>query len=144
VPALIPSGEQKPVAVLAIELTFPEAVDPLPAYEPWTAARRWTQAIVEKVRGFGGALVQQGPTLLLAAFGVPHTLEQLPQRAVQSALALRQLAAEGRVPGPGLRQALHWGPVLVDRQARAPAQGLLPLGDTLGLPVRLLGHAGPG
>jgi DNA-binding NtrC family response regulator/predicted ATPase len=143
-PAQIPSGEQKPVAILAIELTFPEAAGPIPAYEPWTVARRWTQTVVEKVRGFGGALVQQGPTLLLAAFGVPHTLEQLSQRAVQAALALRQLTAEGRVPGPGLRQAMHWGPVLVDRQAREPAQGLLPLGDTLALPVRLLGQAGPG
>jgi hypothetical protein len=107
-PALLPGGEQKPVAVLAIELTFPDAVGLIPAYEPWTAARQWTQAVVEKVRGFGGALVQQGPTLLLAAFGVPHTLEQLPQRAVQAALALRQLTAVRlrgvcRAPGCGRR-----------------------------------------
>jgi DNA-binding NtrC family response regulator/tetratricopeptide (TPR) repeat protein len=140
-PAVASGAEQKPVAVLAIELTFPEPAGP--AYEPWTAARRWEQALVEKVRGFGGTLVQQGPALLLVAFGLPRTLEQLPQRAIQTALALRHLAVESE-PGPTLRQAAHWGPVLVDVPARAPAQGLLPRGDTLALPVRLLGQAGPG
>jgi DNA-binding NtrC family response regulator len=140
-PAGAPGAEQKPVAVLAIELTFPEAADP--AYEPWTAARRWARAVAEKVEGFGGTLIHQGPALLLVAFGVPHTLEQLPQRAIQTALALRHLAAESE-PGPTLRQAAHWGPVLVDVAAPAPADALLSRGDTLALPVRLLGQARPG
>jgi hypothetical protein len=88
-----PSWEQKPVAVLAIELTFPwhaglEAI----GYEPWTMAHSWEQRIVEKVRGFGGMLIQRSPSLLLVAFDVPQVVEQLPQRAVQAALALRHLA----------------------------------------------------
>jgi hypothetical protein len=42
------------------------------------------------LQGFGGVVLQRSPSLLLVAFGIPHTLEQLPQRAVQAALALRQ------------------------------------------------------
>ena len=103
--------------VLAVELTFPtltagEAV----AYEPWTAASRWEQALVAKVQGFGGVVLQRSPALLLVAFGIPHTLEQLPQRAVQTALTLRHLVAEDadQVACPALRLVVHWGEGLVD------------------------------
>src|SRR5262249_53141034 len=46
---------QKPVAVLALEVTWPEAPALAPPhYEPWTEAARWDQAIRDKVQGFGG------------------------------------------------------------------------------------------
>jgi tetratricopeptide (TPR) repeat protein len=139
--------EQKPVAVLAIELTFPMGVeDESAAFEPWTAVSRWEQALVTKVQGFGGVVLQRSPSLLLVAFGVPRMPEQLPQRAVQAALALRQLVVEGaaREPYPALRLVLHWGEVLVDVRASDPAAQLRALGETLAWPVRLLGHAAPG
>ena len=40
--------------------------------------------------------------------------------------------------------AVHLGQVLVDVQASDPTAQLLPLGETLSLPVRLLGQAAPG
>jgi tetratricopeptide (TPR) repeat protein len=117
--------------------------------ELWTLATRWHQSITEKVHGFGGLLVQPTPAPLTAIFGLPQTLEQMPQRAVQAALALRHQLAEdraldGRQPGPEVRMAVHLGQVLVDSQARDPTERLLPLGETLSLPVRLLGQAAPG
>jgi DNA-binding NtrC family response regulator/predicted ATPase len=145
--ALSPGWEQKPVAVLAIELTFPTAREGEAAgYEPWTAESRWEQALVEKVQGFGGAVLQRSPSLLLVAFGIPQTLEQLPQRAVQAALALRHLIAEGAEgePRPELRLVGHWGRLLVDVQATDPAAQLRAIGQTLAWPVRLLGQAAPG
>jgi class 3 adenylate cyclase len=148
--ALVPTWEQKPVAVLAIELTWPVTVESeVPRYEPWTVVTRWEQLIAEKVQGLGGVILQRTPSLLLAGFGLPYTLEQLPQRAVQATLALRQLTAgpEGSGTGashPAMRQAVHWGQVLVDSRAQAPAARLLPVGETLALPVRLLGQAAVG
>jgi tetratricopeptide (TPR) repeat protein/class 3 adenylate cyclase len=148
--ALALAWEQKPVAVLAIELTWPAAVEgEVPRYEPWTVVTRWAQLIVEKVQGLGGVILQHAPSLLLAGFGLPHTLEQLPQRAVQATLALRQLTAEPEVsvtgePHPAMRQAVHWGQVLVDSRANDLTSRLLPVGETLALPVRLLGHAAVG
>jgi DNA-binding NtrC family response regulator/predicted ATPase/class 3 adenylate cyclase len=146
--ALAPAWEQKPVAVLAIEMTWPAAFDAL-RYEPWTVSARWEQALVKKVQGFGGVVLQQGPSLLLVAFGLPHTQEQLPQRAVQTALAIRQMATEGqagqeREPRPMVRQAVHWGQVLVDVGASDPTPRVLPIEETLAWPVRLLGQAVPG
>ena len=70
---------------------------------PWPAAGQ--QTVAEKVAGFGGIVLQGSPSLCLVAFGLPQTLEQLPQRAVQAALAIRHLAAEaqtsaGQAAGP--------------------------------------------
>ena len=150
IPTLDPAWEQKPMVVLVIDVAWPEATDHHASRaEPWTLATRWHQTIAEKVQGFGGRLVQSAPSPLTAVFGLPQTLEQMPQRAVQAALALRhQLAedgeADGRPPGPEVRMTVHLGQVLVDVQASDPTARLLPLGETLSLPVRLLGHAAPG
>jgi DNA-binding NtrC family response regulator len=141
--------EQKPVAVLALEVTWPE----IPGrawrqYEPWTEATRWEQAIMEKVRGFGGVLVQQAVSLFTWVFGLPHAFEQLPLRAVHGALAIRQMVAEAGAPDlgpcPEVRLAVHLGGILVDSQAQPLTAHVFAVGETLALPVRLLGHAAPG
>ena len=141
---LSPVWEQKSVAVLAIECTFPKTPQGKTATDgQGTAASRWEEALVAKVQGFGGVLLQRSPSLLLVVFGIPQTLEQLPQRAVQAALTLQTLVAEGSggEPGPELRQAVHGGRLLVDVSASDPTARLLQLGEVLALPVRLLGHA---
>ena len=95
VSALDPAWEQQPVAVLALELTWPGAFDrDSLRYDPWTERARWEQAIVDKVDGFGGALMRRTASRLVWVFGIPQGMEQLPQRAVHSALAIRQLVSE--------------------------------------------------
>src|SRR5919201_4826185 len=142
--------EQKPVAVLVISFTFPAATAPeLPRFDPWTLTARWEQCMTEKVTSFGGVLLASTPPLLTAAFGPPHSLNQLPHRAVQAALAIRHLLLEAgrfdaREPCPEVRLAIHLGPLLADVQARASAARALAMGETLTLPVQLLGHAAPG
>jgi class 3 adenylate cyclase len=101
------------------------------------------------VAGFGGVVLQGSPALCLVAFGLPQTLDQLLQRAVQAALAIRQLAAEaqtsiGEGTGPGVRMAAHLGTLLVAEGTGEPPSRWLAVGETLSLPVRLLGHAAPG
>ena len=111
-------------------------------------AAHWAQALVDKVQGFGGALVQRTASLLIWVFGLPQALEQLPQRAVHSALAIRQMAvaptAGDMPPYPEVRLAVHLGAVRVDSQAPDPVAHLLAVGETLALPVRLLGQAAAG
>ncbi len=125
------------MAVLAIELTWPDVMaSEASRHEPWTLAAHWEQVIAETVQGFGGVVLQRTPSLQLVAFGLPQTLDQLPQRAVQAALALRRRvadvrAADAREPCPAVRQAVHWGQVLVEVRARDPT-------------ARLLGQAAPG
>jgi predicted ATPase len=150
VPSTALDWSRKPVSILAITITFPEPPDPeAPGFEPWTVAARWQRHIEEKVNGFGGLLLQRSPSLFVVAFGLPTTLEQLPQRAVQAALAIRQAVAEAagsaeQTSCPEVRLAVHGGTVLVDAQASDPAERVLPVGETLTLPVRLSGFAAPG
>jgi DNA-binding winged helix-turn-helix (wHTH) protein/tetratricopeptide (TPR) repeat protein len=145
--ASVGAWEQKPVAVLAIELTWPDhtASEAL-GEEPWTVTTAWQHSVVEKIQEFGGVVLQRAPALLLVAFGMPQTLEQLPQRAVQAALAVWQLvtASPDNRPCPEVRLVGHWGSLLVDVQASDPPAPLQALGETLAWPVRLLGQAAAG
>jgi DNA-binding NtrC family response regulator len=146
-PAPASSWEQKPVAVLAVEVTWPAGNEGEGSrYEPWTVTSHWGQAIVEKVMGFGGVVLPHAPSVVMVAFGVPQTLEQAPQRVVQAAMTVQRLVAEAVEggPPPELRMAVHWGHVLVDSGASDPTVRLLPVGDTLARPGRLLGYAEPG
>jgi DNA-binding NtrC family response regulator/tetratricopeptide (TPR) repeat protein len=141
------SWEQKPVAVLAVEVTWPANNEgEFSPYEPWTVTSHWEQTMVEKVQGFGGVVLPHSPALVVAAFGVPRTLEQAPQRAVRAALALRGFVTDAHDTGhyPELRMALHYGEVLVDTEALDPTARLLPKGDTLARTGRLLGYAQSG
>jgi DNA-binding NtrC family response regulator/tetratricopeptide (TPR) repeat protein len=134
--------EQKPVAVLALSLTFPRAE--VAGFEPWTAARRWERAISERIEGFGGVFAQRTPSRLTIAFGIPRALEQTPQRAVHAALAVLRAVAQTPAPRPDLRAAVHIGDLQLDVSAADPTASLVPLADTFSLPERLLGHAGSG
>jgi predicted ATPase len=93
--------------------------------------------------------VQRFASLCLVVFGMTHVLEQLPQRAVQAALAMRQVVAAGQGQGgqalvPEIRQAIHMGPLLVEGVTRKPAAQSFAVGETSSVPLRLLGHASPG
>src|SRR6185295_442305 len=146
---VIPGGERagrgpelgrETVAVLAVDLVFPEDV-----YEPWTLARRWETRIGEQVAGFGGVFIARSPSRLTAVFGVPRALEQLAERAVQAALTIQRHLGEGDGGiRPELRMAVHLGAVHFDVHARDLATGCLAVGDTFVLPGRLLGHAAAG
>ena len=124
-----PVWEQKPVAVLVIALTFPTpGSHAAPSYAPQNVASRWQQHIAEQGQRFGGILLPGLPLLHVVAFGLPLTLDQMPQRAVQAALAIRHQVAEaartsGAEPCPEVRLAVHVGEVLADVRDAAPAQG---------------------
>jgi hypothetical protein len=122
------------VSILAIDLAFPKTIKAeMPYYEPWTVASRWERSIARKVEGFGGILLQHSPALFIVAFGIPQTLDQMPQRAVQAAVAIQHLLAEaasaaGGEPCPEIRLAVHLGEVLVEVRDRPPTGQLLAVG----------------
>ena len=145
-PASAPTWEQKPVAIVAVSLAWPEHDDGTRAHEPWTAHQRWAGLVREKLSGLGGVTIQDSPSLSVWAFGVPTAVDQLMERAVHGALSIRQMvdALSARERAPELRLAVHHGAMLVDAAAPEPARGALAVGDTLALPIRLLGEAAAG
>ncbi|HYC24356.1 MAG TPA: sigma 54-interacting transcriptional regulator, partial [Candidatus Bathyarchaeia archaeon] len=144
-----PAWEQKHVAVIAISMTMPFAPAPDESqYEPWTAAARWGQLLEDKVCGFGAVVLEKSPSRLVALLGLPLALENAPERAVQASLTVQQLSAHAdqapTLPPVELRLALHVGQVMVELDGHETPPRLIPLGDTLSMPERLMGHAGPG
>src|SRR5262249_2315955 len=105
--------EQKPVAVLALSLTFPGDAQS-PGYEPCTAAGPWQCATAARRAGFGGVFVQEPASRCLAIFGAPRALEQAPQRAAQAALSVCRAAADEPATAPEIRAAVHVGEVRFD------------------------------
>jgi DNA-binding NtrC family response regulator/predicted ATPase len=150
VPGQSSGWEQRTVAVLAIEMTLPESTHLTgSSHEPWMMTSRWEEMLADKIQEFGGVFLRRSLPLLVAGFGLPRSLEQMPHRAVQAALTIGRmvkaaLLAADKEPCPEVRQAVHLGPVLVDMAASDPIMRLPAVGDTLALPMRLLGHAAPG
>jgi DNA-binding NtrC family response regulator/tetratricopeptide (TPR) repeat protein len=150
VAALTPAWERKPVVVLALVLTLPEDTGSAAVrYSRWTVMVRWEQQLTETIQGFGGVMMQRFPALSTAAFGLPSALEQMVPRAIQAGLAIQRLVAEARTyrreePSPTVRLAVHMGAALIDVHASDPTAWLQAMGETLALPVQLLGHAQAG
>ena len=145
-PAGATGWEQKPAALVAVSLAWPETDGSAWSHEPWTEHQRWTRLVREKLSGLGGVPLQEGPALSVWAFGLPRTIDQLLERAVHGALAIRQIVAgvARRERAPELRVAVHHGAMLVDAASPEPARAALAVGDTVALPVRLLGVAAAG
>ena len=84
---------------------------------------------MEKAQGFGGSVVQRSPSLIMVVFGLPQTLEQLPQRAAGGA---GDPAVGHRGGGPSRPGALPHGAtggalglLLVEAPTHQPAARLL-------------------
>ena len=121
-----PAWQHTPVAVLALELTWPEASSlKFLRSDLWIETARWEETIGDKVQGFGGRLVQRVGSRRVWVFGVPQVLEQLPQRAVHSALAIRQLLVEA---SPGSAPLPHGAPGRAFRRRAGRLSGRRPGG----------------
>src|SRR5262245_21555393 len=138
--------EQKMVAVVAVSLAWTEGDEGTWSHEPWTEHQRWARLVREKLSGLGAVPLQDGASVSLWAVGLPRTVDQLLERAVHGALAIREVVASlaPRERGPELRMAIHQGAMLVPVSAPDPARGALAVGNTIALPIALLGEAGPG
>lgn len=141
-PARPAQWEQKPIAVVVIGITFPAAPDA--TFDPWTVASRWQRAIVDRIEGFGGHILEQSHHRFVAVFGVPRALEQMTQHALHVAAAIQHSATQAPSPRPTVHACVHVGEARIDVAANDPLARLFPLGDTLTLPDRLLGHTGAG
>jgi class 3 adenylate cyclase/tetratricopeptide (TPR) repeat protein len=104
-----------------------------------------------EIERHGGLLEKFIGDAILAVFGVPTAHEDDPERAVRSALAVREVlddlnrgfAAEGR-PELSMRIGIEAGEVLVDlERAEGPRHGML-TGDAVNTAARLEQSADPG
>ncbi len=144
-------GERKAVTVLFCDVvgssTIAERMDPEDYRD---LLDRYLAVVFDRVYRFEGVVNQIAGDGVMALFGAPVAHEDAPERACQSALAIRDgvaelgaaLAAEGRGP-LRIRIGINTGPVIVGTVGNDLKMDYTAIGDTTNLAARLQSLARP-
>jgi len=147
-------GERKQVTVLFCDMegftTLSERLGPEEAY---SIMDQVYEILIHKVHDYEGTVNEMTGDGIMALFGAPIALEDAPQRAVRSAMAIhREMARlserikqerEG-IPPLKMRIGIHTGPVVVGTLGNDLRVEFKAVGNTVNLASRMEGLAMPG
>jgi class 3 adenylate cyclase/tetratricopeptide (TPR) repeat protein len=111
------------------------------------------EILIHKVHDYEGTVNEMTGDGIMALFGAPVALEDAPQRAIRSSLAIHremakfsdQLRQEKKdVPPVKMRIGIHTGPVVVGTVGNDLRVEFKAVGDTVNLASRMEGQAQPG
>ena len=111
------------------------------------------EILIHKVHDFEGTVNEMTGDGIMALFGAPVALEDAPQRAILSAMAIHlemtkfsdRIKKEGRgMPTIKMRIGIHTGPVVVGTVGNNLRVEFKAVGDTVNLASRMEGLAEPG
>jgi len=111
------------------------------------------EILIHKVHEYGGTVNEMTGDGIMALFGAPIALEDAPQRAIRSAIAIHQEMIrfyEGMKKEAGdaspikMRIGIHTGPVIVGTLGNDLRVEFKAVGDTVNLASRMEGLAEPG
>jgi len=146
-------GERKQVTVLFCDMEgFTPLVERLGPENAYSIMDQVYEILIHKVHEFEGTVNEMTGDGVLALFGAPIAIENAPQRAIQSALAIhRELARfndqkkrEGLTLPVRMRIGIHSGPVVVGTLGNDLRVEFKAVGDTVILASRLEDLAEPG
>jgi len=147
-------GERKRVSVMVCDMegytALSEQIGPEDAF---SLMERVYAILIQKVYDFEGTVNELTGDGIMAFFGAPVALEDAPQRAIRSALAIhREMARfcdvlnteQSGIPGLRMRIGIHTGLVVVGSLGSDLRVEFKAVGDTVNLAARLEGIAKPG
>jgi len=147
-------GERKQVTVMFCDMEgftgLSEKIDP---EEVYTIMDQVYEILIHKVRDYEGTVNEMTGDGVMALFGAPIALEDAPQRAIRSALAIHQEMARFNdrmkqekqgLPQLKMRIGIHTGPVVVGTLGNDLRVEFKAVGDTVNLASRMEGLAEPG
>ena len=146
-------GERKQVTVMFCDMEgFTPLVDLLGPEKAYSVMDEVYEILIHKVHDYEGTVNEMTGDGIMALFGAPIALEDAPQRAVRSALAIQreitrfndQKKDEGQVPLVKLRIGIHTGLVVVGVLGNDLRVEFKAVGDTVNLASRMEGVAEPG
>ena len=147
-------GEKRQVTVLFCDLAgYTPLTEQIGAEEVYSLMGRVYEILIHKVHDFGGTVNEMTGDGVLGLFGAPIALEDAPQRAIRSALAIHwemarlneELLKEGKnIPLLRMRVGIHTGPVVVGTLGNDLRVDFKVVGDTVNLASRMEGLAEPG
>jgi class 3 adenylate cyclase/tetratricopeptide (TPR) repeat protein len=147
-------GERKQVTVMFCDMTgFTPLSELLGIEDAYSIIDQVYEILIHKVHDYEGTVNEMTGDGIMALFGAPVAMEDAPQRAVRSSLAIHremakfsdQLRKEKRgVPSVKMRIGIHTGPVVVGTVGNDLRVDFKAVGDTVNLASRMEGQAQPG
>ena len=147
-------GERKQVTIMFCDMAgftaLSEKLDPEGAYD---IVDQVYEILIHKVHDYEGTVNEMTGDGIMALFGAPIALEDAPQRAIRSSLAIhREMAkfneklkqGQKDLPPLKMRIGLHTGPVVVGTVGNDLRVEFKAVGDTVNLASRTEGLAEPG
>ena len=147
-------GERKQVTVMFCDMEgYSQLSERLGPEEAYSIMDQVYEILIHKVHEYEGTVNEMTGDGILALFGAPIALEEAPQRAIRSAMAIhREMAKfsdsmkqEGQsIPPLKMRAGIHTGPVVVGTLGNDLRVEFKAVGDTVNLASRMEGLADPG
>jgi len=147
-------GERKQVTVMFCDMEgFTPLVERLGPEEAYGIMDRVYEILIHKVHNYEGTVNEMTGDGIMALFGAPIALEDAPQRAIRSALAVHREMAKFNdklkqerksIPPLKMRIGIHTGPVVVGTLGNDLRVEFKAVGDTVNLASRMEGLAEPG
>ncbi len=146
-------GERKQVTVMFCDMEgFTALTEKLGSEEIYSLMDEVYEILIHKVHDYAGTVNELTGDGIMALFGAPIALEDAPQRAIRSALAIHQeisklsdrIKQEKGIPTLKMRIGIHTGPVIVGTLGNDLRVDFKAVGDTVNLASRLESLAEPG
>ncbi len=146
-------GERKQVTVMFCDMAdFTPLVEKLGPEEAYSMMDRVYEILIHKVHDYEGTVNELTGDGIMALFGAPIAVEDAPQRAIRSSLAIHReitrltdtITYEAGAPRIKMRIGINTGPVVVGTLGNDLRVDFKAVGDTVNLASRTEGLAEPG
>src|SRR4030043_52428 len=146
-------GERKQVTVMFCDMEgFTPLTEKLGSEEMYSIMDQVYEVLIHKAHDYEGTVNELTGDGIIALFGAPIALEDAPQRAIRSALAIHRemskfsdkIKTESKIPQIKMRIGIHTGPVVVGTLGNDLRVEFKAVGDTVNLASRMEGLADPG
>jgi class 3 adenylate cyclase/tetratricopeptide (TPR) repeat protein len=142
-------GERKQVTVMFCDMEgFTPLVETLGPEAAYSVMDQVYEILIHQVHDFEGTVNEMTGDGIMALFGAPIALEDAPQRALRSGLAIHREIAKFNEQKAGtdpikMRIGIHTGPVVVGTLGNDLRVEFKAVGDTVNLASRMEGFAEP-
>jgi predicted ATPase/class 3 adenylate cyclase len=147
-------GERKQVTVMFCDMEgYTSLTEQLGPEEIYTLMDQVYEILIHKVHDYEGTVNEMTGDGIMALFGAPIALEDAPQRAIRSSLAIHREMARFNdkmkeekkdIPTLKMRIGIHTGPVVVGTLGNDLRVEFKAVGETVNLASRMEGLAEPG
>ena len=146
-------GERRHVTIMFIDMKgFTPLTERLGPEETFSLMDKVFELLIHKVHEFEGTVNELRGDGVLAFFGAPIALEDAPQRAIRSSLAIHReltrfndkLKTEKNIPPVLVRIGINSGPVVVGTVGNDLRVQFTAVGDTINMAARMEQLAEPG